>query len=72
MIKPITREDMIATIKDYLDLINTKSEQSTQDMAEYIVGGCFETFLERDDFWKTEDDYKPSKCLLSNRMMRSE
>jgi len=38
------REEIKYIIKDYLDLINAKSEQSTEEMAEYIVGGCFETF----------------------------
>ena len=38
------RSEMIENIKDYLDLINTESDFSTQDMAEYILSGCCETF----------------------------
>lgn len=38
------RSEMIKVIKDYLDLANTKSDFSTEDMAEYILGGCCETF----------------------------
>lgn len=40
------RREMSFIIKDYLDLIGTTNVDniSTEDMAEYILGGCCETF----------------------------
>lgn len=48
------RSEMVEIVKHYLDLINTKSENTTEEMAEYIVGGCFETFNDIDYRWDEE------------------
>jgi hypothetical protein len=52
----MTRDEMITIIEDYLILRTEEPDLHTdpREAAEYIVGGCFETFLElNEDFWDT-------------------